>query len=77
MTSDPADETFDERLAALEGFVAALHAGQLEMGEAMRAYRERWRPMIGQLEAELDEFRRELESQPAEDDGSGERQFGV
>lgn len=61
------EETFDERLAALEAFVAALQAGELEMGEAMRAYRERWRPVIAQLEAELDEFRQELTPTAAED----------
>lgn len=61
------EESFDERLAALEAFVAALQAGELEMGEAMRAYRERWRPVIAQLEAELDEFRQELTLTAAED----------
>lgn len=58
--------SFDQRLAALEAFVAALQAGQLEVGEAMRAYRERWRPVIAELEAELDAFRQEL----AGDDGT-------
>jgi exonuclease VII small subunit len=56
------NETFDERLAALEAFVAALQAGELEMGEAMSAYRDRWRPAIAALEAELAEFRQELDS---------------
>ena len=52
--------TFDERLAALEEFVAALQAGDLEVGEAMHAYRERWRPAIAELEVELEEVRSEL-----------------
>jgi exonuclease VII small subunit len=54
-------ETFDARLAALETFVAALQAGELELGAAMREFRDRWRPTIAALEAELSEFRQELE----------------
>jgi hypothetical protein len=66
--SEPYD--FDRELEAVERFVAAVQAGQIGTSEAMAAYRDRHRPAIERLRAELASFHALLDE--AEGAGSGE-----
>jgi hypothetical protein len=52
---------FDRELDEVERFIAAVQAGQIGTSAAMAAYRDRHRPAIARLQAELDAFRLLLE----------------
>jgi hypothetical protein len=56
---------FDAELEAVERFIAAVQAGQIGTSEAMAAYRDRHRPAIDRLRAELASFRALLEEAEA------------
>jgi hypothetical protein len=60
--SEPYD--FDRELAEVERFIAAVQTGEVGTSAAMAAYRDRHRPAIARLRAELASFRALL----AEDD---------
>ena len=60
--SEPYD--FDRELAEVERFIAAVQTGDVGTSAAMAAYRDRHRPAIARLRAELASFRALL----AEDD---------
>jgi hypothetical protein len=55
---------FDRELDEVERFIAAVQAGEIGTSAAMAAYRDRHRPAITRLRAELEAFRALL----AEDD---------
>lgn len=53
--SEPYD--FDRELDEVERFIAAVQAGDVGTSAAMAAYRDRHRPAIARLRAELEAFR--------------------
>jgi hypothetical protein len=53
--SEPYD--FDRELDEVERFIAAVQAGEVGTSAAMAAYRDRHRPAIARLRAELAAFR--------------------
>jgi hypothetical protein len=62
---------FDRELDEVERFIAAVQAGEVGTSAAMAAYRDRHRPAITRLRAELEAFRALLaedESPPPEGD---------
>jgi hypothetical protein len=48
---------FDRELDEVERFIAAIQAGDIGTSAAMAAYRDRHRPAIARLRAELEAFR--------------------
>jgi hypothetical protein len=70
--SEPYD--FDRELDEVERFIAAVQAGDVGTSAAMAAYRDRHRPAIARLRAELEAFRALLaEDEAGLDDGSPDR----
>jgi exodeoxyribonuclease VII small subunit len=66
---EPAQESFDARLARLEAIVGELEGGELDLEGAL----ERYRDGVGLLKAcraQLDGFRRQVEELSAEAEGA-------